>query len=838
MPLTRRDFIKQAALLSAAGAMGGFAETIRRARAIEPAKGTTFLDAKHVVILMQENRSFDHAFGTLRGVRGFNDPRAIRLPDGSPVWAQPAKDASRFLPFRLNIKDSKSTWMGSLPHGWADQVDARNGGRYDRWVQVKHSGHSEYAHMPLTMGYYTREDIPFYYALADAFTVCDQNFCSSLTGTTPNRLHLWTGTIRPKQSPDAPAYVYNEDTDPKWHNWPTFPERLEDLGVSWRIYQNELTIDSGFDSEENAWLSNFGDSPIERFTQYGVRFAKTHRDYVSRKLPELPAEIDAAEKALAGATGTERQPLQRRLRRLREQLAQFQTEQAEFSDERRKALTDRERRLHERAFCTNADQPDSRKLTELAYSDNGAERRVPVPKGDILHNFRKDVAEGTLPTVSWLVPPERVSDHPGSAWYGAWYLSEVLNILTQNPRVWQETVFILTYDENDGYFDHVPPFVAPDPRKPETGRVSGGIDAAMEWVTLESDRALHGDGARESSIGLGYRVPMIIASPWSRGGYVCSQVSDHTSVIQFLEKLLSHRLGRKVEEPNINRWRRAVCGDLTSAFSTSDDSSASLKPLDRDEFVEQIHKAQFGKLPDGFHALTEAEIEQLRRDPAGSPLMPRQEKGLRPSRALPYELFVTDSRGAGRDGAGSDELKLRFEARKDRFGDRAAGAPFTVYSHGPAFSCRHYAVEPGEAVEDAWRLADLEDGRYHLSAYGPNGFLREFIGGPSDPHVSVEMLPPRAGVQPGDAEVQIRAARDFGAEAAFVIRDHAYGNPEQQVRVEAGAIVSARVPVRASHGWYDFSVMADGKTPFERRFAGRVESGVDGFSDPLLSGPA
>src|SRR3954470_11594008 len=301
---TRREFLKKASVLSAgSGLLNALPPAIARALAIDPAPGTTYLDAEHVVFLMQENRSFDHTYGTLQGVRGFNDPRAIQLPNKNLVWLQTNQENETYAPFRFNIKDTKITWMSSLPHSWSNQVDARNNGKYDRWLDTKKSGNHEYASMPLTMGYYTREDIPFYYSLADAFTICDQNFCSSLTGTTPNRLHLWTGTIRPKRSPDAPAYVYNEDTDPKWHSWPTFPERLEDLGVSWKIYQNELTIDSGFDSEENAWLSNFGDSPIERFTQYGVRFAKTHRDYVARRLPELPAEIDAAEKALAGATG-------------------------------------------------------------------------------------------------------------------------------------------------------------------------------------------------------------------------------------------------------------------------------------------------------------------------------------------------------------------------------------------------------------------------------------------------------------------------------------------------------------------------------------------------------
>ncbi|GMV97881.1 MAG: hypothetical protein AMXMBFR83_22350 [Phycisphaerae bacterium] len=188
---TRRELMKRAAFFTgAAGAWSALGAAIRKAQAIEPAPGSSFLDAEHVVILMQENRSFDHAFGTLQGVRGFNDPRVIALPNGDPVWVQTDDDGKSYLPFRLDIQDTNATWMGALPHGWTDQTDARNQGRYDRWLQVKRSGRKEYAAMPLTLGYYTRQDIPFYYALADAFTICDQNFCSTLTGTTPNRLCL------------------------------------------------------------------------------------------------------------------------------------------------------------------------------------------------------------------------------------------------------------------------------------------------------------------------------------------------------------------------------------------------------------------------------------------------------------------------------------------------------------------------------------------------------------------------------------------------------------------------------------------------------------------------
>src|SRR5580704_18420361 len=209
---SRRSFLRHATALTGGAKVASILlGSIERASAIDPPEGSSFLDAEHVVILMQENRSFDHAFGMLRGVRGFNDPRAVTLPDQKPVWLQTNAAGETYAPFWLDFKGTKATWLGSLPHSWTDQTDARNGGNHDGWLDAKPSHRKDCAGMPLTMGYYNRDDLPFYYALADAFTICDQNFCSSLTATTPNRLHLWTGTIREKQSADSPALVRNED---------------------------------------------------------------------------------------------------------------------------------------------------------------------------------------------------------------------------------------------------------------------------------------------------------------------------------------------------------------------------------------------------------------------------------------------------------------------------------------------------------------------------------------------------------------------------------------------------------------------------------------------------
>lgn len=835
MSTTRRDFLKAAAILSGIGATGVLPESIRRALAIEPAPGSTFLDAEHVVILMQENRSFDHTFGTLRGVRGFNDPRAITLPDGNPVWAQPDASGKRFVPFRLNIKDTKATWMGSLPHSWPDQVDARNDGRYDRWLAVKHSGDDAYAGMPLTLGYYTRADIPYYYALADAFTVCDQNFCSALTGTTPNRLHLWTGTIRAEPSADAFAHVQNADVDyGREAHWKTFPERLQEHGIAWKIYQNELSLDSGLAGEHNAWLANFTDNPIEWFSQYQVRFAASRRRYVRARIDAIPGEIAATRTQLASAAGQAKDKLEKQLAHLKRDLAEFQKERDAYSQERYDALPESQRRLHERAFCTSAGDPDYRELIELSYRDGDIERKVLAPRGDVLFQFRKDVSEGALPTVSWLVPPERFSDHPGSAWYGAWYVAEVLDILTKNPAIWKKTVFILTYDENDGYFDHVPPFVAPDPERPETGRVSKGIDTGPEWVGIDQDRIWHPGGPRNSPIGLGYRVPMIIASPWSRGGAVCSQVFDHTSVLMFLEKFLSHKTGAKVVEPNISAWRRTICGDLTSAFKAPDDAPAALQPLDRDQFVEQIHRAKFKGLPRGYRALTDAELAELRQNPAAAPLLPRQERGIRPSCPLPYELFVS----GGVDSARA-RLALRFEARNDLFREKTAGAPFTAYAFtkNGGFSCRNYAVAAGATLDDSWPLADFPDGVYRVRVYAPNGCFWEFAGSAADPAIDVQLArPSHAGESPA-TELVLAPAADF-AEATVSIRDNSYGAAPISRKLTVGDRTLIRIATAAGQGWYDFTMTLSAAPHFQRRFAGRLESGAWGVSDPRMDAPA
>jgi phospholipase C len=833
MRTTRREFFRRAAALTGgARLLGALLPSIERASAIDPAPDSTYLDAEHIVILMQENRSFDHVFGRLRGVRGFNDPRAVTLPDRKPVWLQTNAAGETYAPFHLDMKKSSATWLGSLPHSWRDQTDARNHGNHDQWLDAKVSGHKEYAGMPMTLGYYDREDIPFYYALADAFTVCDQHFCSSLTGTTPNRLYLWTGTIREQLEAASMPCVRNSDVDyDSPARWKTFPERLEDASVRWKIYQNELSLNTGFTKEEDSWLANFTDNPIEWFDQYNAGFLETYRHELEHRAETLPEQIEQLRNSPVPADAAEAAKRSKNLAAREAELRKVTSERPRWTPEALAKLSRLEHSLHDRAFTTNVADPFYRQLSTLRYRDGDASREMEIPKGDVLNQFRQDVETGQLPTVSWLVAPEKFSDHPSSPWYGAWYVAEALDILSRNPEVWKKTIFVLTYDENDGYFDHVPPFVAPDPDNPESGATSSGIDAGIEYLRLEQDLTRHPQrDARGGPVGLGYRVPLVVASPWSRGGFVCSQVFDHTSVLQLLEKVVSHRSGKEVRETNISAWRRTVCGDLSAAFRLfKTEASRSLTFPVKDTFLEGVHKAQFQPMPSGYRKLTAFDVEQLARDRGSVPWMPRQEPGTRPSSGLPYELYAE-----GAITPDSKAFEISLAASNEIFGQASAGSPFHVYTPGTfrgriELRTRAYAVAAGHRLTDKWEIAGFEGGIYHLRVCGPNGFFREFAGSAGDPAVDI-----RCGYRPS-GDVELHASSRLSAPCTLNIRDLAYKGGHRSMRLSAGSGNSLVLHLNRSHQWYDFSVTIAGVDRYLRRYAGRVETGKAGFSDPAMA---
>jgi phospholipase C len=164
--------------------------------------------------------------------------------------------------------------------------------------------------------------------------------------------------------------------------------------------------------------------------------------------------------------------------------------------------------------------------------------------------FAADVATNSLPQVSWVVPPVLESEHPAMpAAVGAAGIINLLRILTANPAVWEKTAVIVSYDENGGFFDHVSP-PTPPPGTPG--------EYIPDKVNVNS---VTGSGGVRGPVGLGYRVPCFVISPYSRGGLVAHETFDHTSQLKLIGKRFN------VPVPNLSQWRAQTTGDMTSAFN-------------------------------------------------------------------------------------------------------------------------------------------------------------------------------------------------------------------------------------------------------------------------------
>lgn len=216
---------------SMAAATGALAlpASVRQAMADTGPQHGSLNDVEHVIMFMQENRSFDHYFGTLSGVRGFQDPFA-RSAGARKVFTQqdPKNPDGYTLPFHLDTFTTSAASGPGLSNAWAPTHDCWNNGAMDRWVAGQRVAAGQ-----LTMGYFTRADIPFMYALADAFTVCDMYFCSLMGPTQPNRLYELTATIDPDALNGGPDVKGLPDGS---LTWTTYPEVLQQAGISWRLY--------------------------------------------------------------------------------------------------------------------------------------------------------------------------------------------------------------------------------------------------------------------------------------------------------------------------------------------------------------------------------------------------------------------------------------------------------------------------------------------------------------------------------------------------------------------------------------------------------------------------
>ena len=684
--VSRRRFLQYTALGSAAaaaaavGACGPSAASVARsstaARVLPKGWSGTVADLKHVVILMQENRSFDHYFGTLRGVRGFADKQALTWQNGNKIFQQP--DAARtdlgyLLPY--NLTDQVD---GDLDHSWDGDHAARSGGLWNNWVPAKTEE---------TMGYFTRDEIPFQYAVADAFTVCDGYHQAIMAPTSPNRMYFWTGTSSGWTS-NPNDYEVDFGPDAGTPKVTTYPELLQAAGIDWQVYTNDQVGDSG--SFPDYFLGDYGDNPLWFYQQYNNSNSRN------------------------GGTS---------------QLAV------------RGAVT---------PWQTDAGAPALSK-THAAY---------------VLSSFIKAVSSNALPQVSWIVAPAGYCEHPSyTPDYGAHYVNTVLQTLFSNPELWRNTALFITYDEHDGFFDHqLPPF-------PEAS------------VTDEHIAGL--------PIGPGTRVPMLICSPWTRGGYVDSNVYDHTSMLRFLAAWTG------VQPVNVTPWRASVTGDLTAAFDFQHPDFSvprNIPTLDQTWALTQLT---------GGSTTPPAEGDQK---------MPAQEPGTRPHRPTVHQPFadVTVERKTSQVTAAltnTGKVGVSFAVYPDDYLP-ATPAPFTVLQGSP----RSYVWD-----------ATLTAGKYAFSVYGPDGFLTSFAGEVVPANLSAGPVPVvTAAVQPGGVKtLELTLANEGHQPVVYTLTPNDYEGRTQTVTVKSGSARTVKWPTD-QYGYYDVVITASTAGGFRRRYAGRI----------------
>jgi phospholipase C len=701
MSVDRRSFLQ---MLSASALAATLPESIAKALAIPANNKTgTIADVEHIVFLMQENRAFDHYLGCLNGVRGFNDPRAVNLHGGNSVFHQPVVAGTPtpyVLPYHPTAANLGLQFIEDLEHDWETTHLAWNLGNWDQWVPAK---------TPLTMVYLDRSDIPFHYALADAFTVCDAYHASLLGPTDPNRYHMFTGWVGNDGSGGGPVI----DNAEAGYSWLTFPEILQDAGITWKVYQDIGTglnaAGSYGDDSTNPLQGNYGDNALLYFNQY-----------------------------------------------------------------------------------RNA--PTSSPLYQGAVTGTNA-----AVSGTIFDEFSAACAANALPQVSWVVAPEGYSEHPNwPANYGAYYVSQILDALTANPEVWSKTVLFVMYDENDGFFDHMVP-----PTPPQS--------AAQGLSTVPTTNDIFPGGTDTTSglstpgpYGLGARVPMFVISPWSKGGWVASEVFDHTSLIQFVQA----RFGTEaapLTNPNITPWRKAVCGDLTSAFNFATPNTAVV-PL----------PSTAAYFPPNDESPTVSYIPL----PPAIQTLPVQESGTRPARAVPYTLQVAAA------------ANLADQIMALTFGNTGAkAAVFQVRSANALQAPRSYTVSPNATLTDTWDFGASGAAAYDLAVYGPNGFFRHYVGGTLG--LTATNLNTSVTYHTSANSVTL-VITNAGALAAAVQVVNVYTGAATTNVLVSGATVSTEVSLAPSAGWYDFIITVDSDPTFQQELAGHLETGRPGTTDPAM----
>ena len=298
-------------------------------------------------------------------------------------------------------------------------------------------------------------------------------------------------------------------------------------------------------------------------------------------------------------------------------------------------------------------------------------------------------------------------------------------------------------------------------------------------------------------------MPLIVVSPWSKGGWVDSQLFDHTSLIRFLEARFAGESSDLIES-NITPWRRAVTGDLTSAFDFEKPDRSHIELPDTSAYEPTVFVRHGDFVP----------------VPPTDQSLPGQERGVRRARALPYSLHVHGALGP--DGT----FLIDFE------NSGQAGAVLQVRSGNSADVPRTYTVGPHKRLSDTWNATAMGLSNYDLAVYGPNGFFRSFKGGVGIGRADVNV---RAVDVEDDNGITLVLTNRGSQDAGLEILDK-YSGKSLKIELAHGESASNSWSLSRTFGWYEFVITVDGDPGFESRLAGHVETGRDSVSDPAMGG--
>lgn len=630
-------------------------------------------------------------------------------------------------------------------HDYMSGIGAWNNGLSDKWISKKGI---------VSMAHYTEADIPLYFKLAKAFTLCDAYFCSINGPTDCNRSYFYAGTSNGKNSNSPFSGVADSVGTAGRANWKTYPERLEDIGVNWKFYQDGLTWTG------DPFAGNYGDNTLEYFAQYRANFSATSAD------PAYYASINKKNQRVNSV------------------------------------------------LRTDPNKPSQ---------------------------FEQDIIDDKLPAVSWIAAPEAFCEHPKwSPHLGEYYVHEILRAFTANKEVWKKTVFIITYDENGGFFDHVLPPVPP---------LSSSIGSTSPAITVTSGtttRDVNSEATASSSsqpLGMGIRVPTLVISPWSAGGRVCSEVFDHTSAIQFVDSWLSAK-GKQPKNtnfPGISSWRQAISGDLTSALDFN-----RVVPL-----VDTASVVDTARLGVAFNATQKTNannagalspsLGNFNADPDKDKLTPsKQDKTRCEILPLGYDFFVGAYIRAASGGSERVEYPITNRGKLaasfyvipyDRTGAFPGDGPWFFAIEGARGAPVTIAADAGAYA--AFGAANATTKNYSYAVHGPNGYLFEFKG--SAASATERQLADIMDAVSADDGKTIRFTLNWpGANGSLKVINAYTGDFKT---VSAGtAAASITVDIPTADGWYDVAFVdaVNTSSRYLRRYAGHLENGKISRSDPAI----